>query len=32
MGISLKDIFSNDTERLVENKRKKAIKMLDFNF
>lgn len=26
MGISLKDIFSNDTERLVENKRKKAIK------
>ena len=26
MGISLKDIFKNDEERLVENRRKTAIK------
>lgn len=28
MGVSLKDIFKNDEERLVENKRKTAIKYL----
>ena len=26
MGISLKDIFKNDEERLVENRRKTAIR------